>query len=78
MYAKFVLNRAPQGFTALVFMLTFLSGVLLFFLGIIGEYVGRVYEEIKARPLYIVDRTLGGTASNGTFARSGGTLREFR
>jgi len=58
-YAKFILHRVPQGFTALVFMLTFLSGVLLFFLGIIGEYVGRVYEEIKARPLYIVDRILG-------------------
>jgi dolichol-phosphate mannosyltransferase len=58
-YAKFVMNRAPQGFTALVFMVTFLSGVLLFFLGVIGEYVGRVYEEIKARPLYVIDRTLG-------------------
>jgi polyisoprenyl-phosphate glycosyltransferase len=77
-YAKFVLNRVPQGFTALVFMLTFLSGVLLFFLGIIGEYVGRVYEEIKARPLYIVDRTLGAAASNANRARSREKLRELR
>jgi len=76
-YAKFVLNRAPQGFTALVFMVTFLSGVLLFFLGIIGEYVGRVYEEVKARPLYIIDRTVGGTASNGGEARSREKLREL-
>ena len=78
-YAKFVLNQVPQGFTALVFMLTFLSGVLLFFLGIIGEYLGRVYEEIKARPLYIIDRTVaGGAASNAEQARSRERLRELR
>jgi dolichol-phosphate mannosyltransferase len=76
-YAKFVLDRAPQGFTALVFMVTFLSGVLLFFLGIIGEYVGRVYEEIKARPLYIVDRTLGGAAHEADNS-SREKLRELR
>ena len=36
--------------------MTFFSGTLLFFLGIIGEYVGRVYEETKSRPHYIVGR----------------------
>jgi len=61
-YAKFVLHLVPQGFTALVFLLTFLFGVVLFFLGIVGEYVGRVYEEIKARPLYVIDRTVGRTS----------------
>ncbi len=55
-YAKVLLGRSPQGFTALLVVTTFLSGVLLFFLGIIGEYVGRIYEEVKARPLYVVDR----------------------
>jgi polyisoprenyl-phosphate glycosyltransferase len=52
-FAKFWLH-SPQGFTAIVFVTTFLSGVNLFFLGIIGEYVGRVYEEAKARPHYVV------------------------
>jgi dolichol-phosphate mannosyltransferase len=61
-YARFVLHLVPQGFTALVFLLTFLFGVVLFFLGIVGEYVGRVYEEIKARPLYVIDRTVGRTS----------------
>jgi dolichol-phosphate mannosyltransferase len=54
--AKVFLRQSPKGFTALVFLITFLSGVLLLFLGIIGEYVGRIYEEIKARPLYVVDK----------------------
>jgi polyisoprenyl-phosphate glycosyltransferase len=58
LYAKLVLDQSPQGFTALILVITFLSGVHLFFLGIIGEYLGRVYEEVKARPLYVVGRVL--------------------
>jgi glycosyltransferase involved in cell wall biosynthesis len=54
LYIKFWLNQSPQGFTALIILITFLSGVNLLFLGIIGEYLGRVYEEIKARPPYVV------------------------
>jgi hypothetical protein len=56
--AKVFLRQSPKGFTALVFLITFLSGVLLLFLGIIGEYVGRIYEEIKARPLYVVNKII--------------------
>jgi polyisoprenyl-phosphate glycosyltransferase len=59
LYAKLVLQQAPRGFTALVFLLTFLGGLNLLFLGILGEYVGRIYEEVKGRPLYIVDRVVG-------------------
>ncbi len=59
LYFRFFLNQSPQGFTALIAAVTFLSGVLLFFLGVIGEYVGRIYEETKARPIYIVDRVVG-------------------
>jgi polyisoprenyl-phosphate glycosyltransferase len=55
-FTKVVLHKSPQGFTALLLLITFLSGVLLFFLGVIGEYVGRIYEESKGRPLYVVSR----------------------
>lgn len=58
LYAKFVLHRSPQGFTALIILFTFLSGVHLVFLSVIGEYVGRVYEEVKQRPVYIVSRLI--------------------
>ena len=57
-YARVVLNRSPQGFTSLIVVMTFLSGMNLFFLGVIGEYVGRVYEESKARPLYVIDQLI--------------------
>lgn len=53
-------HQSPKGFTSLLLLLTFLAGVLLFFLGVIGEYVGRIYEETKRRPLYIVERVIGG------------------
>lgn len=55
---KFAFHKSPQGFTALLLLITFLSGVLLFFLGVIGEYVGRIYEETKRRPNYIVGDVL--------------------
>lgn len=57
-YARLVLHRSPQGFTAVIVVMTFLSGVILFCLGVIGEYVGRVYEETKARPLYVIDKLI--------------------
>src|SRR5580700_8303555 len=60
-YVKFWL-RAPQGFTALILAITFLSGINLFFLGIIGEYVGRIYEEAKGRPHYVVRKLISSGA----------------
>jgi dolichol-phosphate mannosyltransferase len=59
LYAKLALDQSPRGFTATIVIVTFFSGVILFFLGIIGEYVGRVYEEVKARPIYIVAKVIG-------------------
>src|SRR5712692_2078559 len=75
LFAKLVLHQSPQGFTALILVITFMSGVNLFFLGIIGEYVGRVYEETKARPHYVVHKVVGQRAAHGAEApaRSGVT-----
>jgi glycosyltransferase involved in cell wall biosynthesis len=67
--ARLLLGHSPQGFTALIVVMTFLSGTNLLFLGLLGEYLGRVYEEVKRRPLYVVDQIVRGEA--GDAARLG-------
>ena len=59
-YMRVVSGTVPIGFTANLVVMTFLSGVQLLFLGIIGEYLGRVYGEAKGRPTYVVAEVLGG------------------
>jgi glycosyltransferase involved in cell wall biosynthesis len=50
---------AQTGFTTLVTLVLFLGGVQLVGIGILGEYLGRIYDEAKQRPLYIVRRGPG-------------------
>ncbi|WP_134497578.1 glycosyltransferase family 2 protein [Microvirga pakistanensis] len=50
------------GFPSLIVSIMFFSGIQLMSLGIIGEYVGRIFAEVKRRPLYVVAERIGGTA----------------
>ena len=59
LYARVILGQSPQGFTALALLVILMSGFNLLFLGLIGEYVGRVYHEVKQRPVYVVDEVVG-------------------
>jgi polyisoprenyl-phosphate glycosyltransferase len=58
-YVRFFLGKSPPGFTALIVAVTLLSGIQLLFLGVIGEYLGRVYEETKGRPNYVIGAIVG-------------------
>jgi glycosyltransferase involved in cell wall biosynthesis len=58
-YVRLVSGAVPEGFTASLLVMTFLSGVQLFFLGVLGEYLGRVYGETKRRPTYVIARIVG-------------------
>lgn len=51
---KLQLGLNPPGFATIVVAIFFLSGVQLITLGLIGEYVGRIFEEAKGRPLYVI------------------------
>lgn len=53
-YKKLVYGTVPEGFTALIFAIVLFSGVQLLSLGIIGEYILRIFFQVKQRPLYIV------------------------
>lgn len=52
---KFVFDAAIQGWTSLVAIMVLMGSAQLICLGIIGEYIGRIYDEVKARPIYLID-----------------------
>ena len=57
---KLTVGLNPPGFATLVVAIFFLAGMQLITIGVIGEYVGRIFEEVKRRPLYVVRRLSGG------------------
>ncbi len=65
LYAIFLIGRTliygtdVPGYASLMVVVLFLGGLQLLTLGIIGEYLGRTYEEVKGRPIYIVRETYG-------------------
>jgi dolichol-phosphate mannosyltransferase len=62
---RIFVGDVPQGFTALLFMILLFGGIQLFAIGVIGEYVQRIFFQVKNRPLFIVSKRI----VNGTEAR---------
>jgi dolichol-phosphate mannosyltransferase len=61
LYKQFFLNEAVKGFSGLLFVITMFCGVQLLSIGILGEYILRIFFQVKQRPLFIIkDRIVDG------------------
>ncbi|GFO60054.1 putative glycosyltransferase YkcC [Geomonas silvestris] len=58
LYLKLFTNGTVTGWASMIAVSLFFNGVVLMMLGIIGEYIGRIYDEAKGRPLYVVREAL--------------------
>lgn len=57
-YRKIYYDDVPQGFTATILAIILFSGVQMISLGLIGEYVLRIYNQVRNRPLFVVDKII--------------------
>ena len=57
-FEKYFLHNTPSGWATLVVLLAFFGGLQIFCLGIIGEYMGQIFNEVKARPRYIKEKEI--------------------
>jgi glycosyltransferase involved in cell wall biosynthesis len=70
LFAIFIVGRTllfgidTPGYASLMTMVLLLGGIQIFGMGMLGEYLSRVYTEVKARPLYLVDYVVGGVAKS--------------
>jgi glycosyltransferase involved in cell wall biosynthesis len=61
-YLRLFTDEAVSGWASVVVALLLIGGLQLLCLGIVGEYIGRMFEEVKGRPLYIADEVIGDVA----------------
>jgi glycosyltransferase involved in cell wall biosynthesis len=58
LYRKITFGDVPQGFSSTIFAIIFFSGVQLISLGLIGEYVLRIFNQVRKRPLFLTDKLI--------------------
>lgn len=58
-YSRYV-EDTPPGYTSIVVLLVLLSGFIIISLGVVGLYVGRIFDQVKGRPLFVVDEQIDG------------------
>jgi len=60
LYAKLFTNIfIPRGFPTTIIVILFIGGINMFSLGLIGEYIGRIYDEVKQRKIYVIESKIG-------------------
>jgi dolichol-phosphate mannosyltransferase len=63
-------SKAVPGYTSLAVLLLVLAGFIIVSIGIVGLYVGRIFEQVKNRPLFLIDDQAGGSPADSTNTRS--------
>ena len=58
-YARFVVSNAVAGWTSLISFLSLLFGILFIVIGVLGEYIARILEQVRGRPRFIVSEQMG-------------------
>lgn len=65
LWAFWGMHEKLPGFTTIIVLMLFFNGVQLLLIGVLGEYIGQVFLEVKQRPVYIIDRTVNITERHG-------------
>lgn len=78
LYERLFTDRTLPGWSSLIAFNLLFNGITLVLIGIIGEYIGRIYDESKGRPLYIVREALGYERNLSEPEHESGQLREPR
>ena len=63
-FSRYV-EDTPPGYTSIVVLLVLLSGFIIISLGVVGLYVGRIFDQVKGRPLFVVDEQIDGDHQRG-------------
>lgn len=61
LYSWAFVGETPQGWTSLMIVVTLMGSVQLFVLGIVGQYLGRIHQQVRGRPLFIVRQVIRGS-----------------
>ncbi len=59
LFQKLVYGNVIEGWASTIAVILFSQGIVLIMLGIMGEYIGRIYDEIKNRPIYLISQKIG-------------------
>jgi len=64
LYSWLFVGRTPQGWPSLLIVVVLMSGLQLMVLGVMGEYLGRIYDQTRGRPLFLVDAVVRGETTD--------------
>jgi dolichol-phosphate mannosyltransferase len=71
-----IVGHLPPGWTSLIVAVSFMGGLQLIVLGVLGEYLAAVFDEVKRRPLYIIDEVIGSDGQTDSSSRFARRIRE--